>query len=231
MAEITANLIKELRERTGAGMSDCKKSLTEVGGDIEKAAEYLRKKGLAAAAKKAGRVASEGTVASYIHSNSRIGVLLEVNCETDFVAKTDDFKAFVKDIAMQIAATNPQVVDAEQLDPEVVAKEREIRIEAARNPRPEPGKPIPKQIPEEMIPRVVDGQIAKWKKEISLLDQVFVKDDAGKKDVRSLLNELVAKIGENIKIRRFVRFELGEGLEKKKDDFAAEVARQAGLAE
>jgi elongation factor Ts len=229
MAEITASHIKDLRERTGAGMSDCKKALVEVEGDIEKAAEYLRKKGLAAAAKKAGRVASEGVVYSYIHPNHRIGVLVEINCETDFVAKTDDFKHFAKDVAMQIAATNPLVVDAAEIDPAAIEKEREIKIEAARNPRPVPGQPNVKKIPEEMIPKVVEGQITKWKKEVSLLDQPFVKDDTGKKDVRALLNELVAKIGENVKIRRFVRYELGEGLEKKKDDFAAEVARQAGL--
>ena len=229
MAEVTTTMIKELRERTGAGMSDCKKALTECEADVDKAAEYLRKKGLAAAAKKAGRIASEGLVGSYIHSNGRIGVLVEVNCETDFVAKTDDFKDFVKDISMHIAASNPLVVDTDQLDPALIEKEREIKLEAARNPRPEPGKPNVKQIPEAMIPKVVEGQIAKWKKEVSLLDQIFVKDPEGKKDVRSLLQDLVAKIGENIKIRRFVRFELGEGLEKKKDDFVAEVARQAGL--
>ena len=220
MAEVTAQMIKDLRERTGAGMSDCKKALVEVEGDLEKATEFLRKKGLAAAAKKAGRIATEGLVASYIHSNNRIGVLLEVNCETDFVAKTDDFKQFVKDISMQIAAANPQVVDAAELDPTLIAKEREVKIAQAR----EQGKK------EEMIEKIVDGQIAKWKKEVSLLDQIFVKDEAGKKDIRTLLTEVVARIGENIKIRRFVRFELGEGLEKKKDDFAAEVAKQAGLS-
>ena len=219
MADITATMIKDLRERTGAGMSDCKKALTEVQGDLEKATEFLRKKGLASAAKKSGRIASEGLVASYVHSNGRIGVLLEVNCETDFVAKTDDFKAFVKDVAMQIAAVNPQVVDADSLDPAAIEKEREIKTAQAK----EQGKK------DEMIARIVDGQIAKWKKEVSLLDQIFVKDEAGKKDIRTLLTELVAKLGENVKIRRFVRFELGEGLEKKKDDFAAEVAKQAGL--
>jgi elongation factor Ts len=222
-------MIKELRERTGAGMSDCKKALVECEADIEKATEFLRKKGLAAAAKKAGRIATEGAVASYIHGNGRIGVLLEVNCETDFVAKNEDFQTFVKDVTMHIAAANPQVVDAAELDQAIIAKEREIKTEAARNPRKEPGKPEPKPIPEAMIPKVVEGQIAKWMKEISLLDQIFVKDETGKKDIRSLLNELVAKIGENIKIRRFVRFELGEGLEKKQENFAEEVKKQAGL--
>ncbi|HEX2574282.1 MAG TPA: translation elongation factor Ts [Polyangia bacterium] len=219
MAEISAQMIKELRERTGAGMADCKKALQETDGDTEKAAEFLRKKGLASAAKKAGRVASEGVVTAYIHSNSRIGVLLEVNCETDFVAKTDDFKAFCKDVAMHIAAANPLYVSEEQVDQVALEKEREIKTAQAR----EQGKK------EDMIPRIVDGQIAKWKKEVCLLDQIWVRDPDGKKDIKSLTTELVAKLGENIKIRRFVRYELGEGLEKKKDDFAAEVARQAGL--
>jgi elongation factor Ts len=229
MAEITAAHIKDLRERTGAGMSDCKKALVECAGDMEKATEFLRKKGLASAAKKSGRIATEGLVGSYIHMNNRIGVLLEVNCETDFVAKTDAFKQLVRDLAMQIAASNPLYVSDDQIDPAAIEKEREIKTEQARNPRPEPGKPNVKKVPEEMIPRVVDGQIQKWKKEVCLLDQVFVKDEAGKKDIRSLLNETIATLGENIKIRRFTRYELGEGLEKKKDDFAAEVAKQAGL--
>ena len=229
MADITAQMIKELRERTGAGMSDCKKALQETDGDTEKATEFLRKKGLAAAAKKSGRIASEGAVVSYVHGNNRIGVLLEVNCETDFVAKTDDFKNFCKDIAMQIAASNPLYVSEDQIDPALVEKEREIKAEQARNPKTQPGEKPKQPIPEARIPMVVDGQIAKWKKEICLMDQIFVKDEAGKKDIKTVLTELVAKIGENIKIRRFVRFELGEGLEKKKDDFAAEVAKQAGL--
>ena len=219
MAEISAQMIKELRERTGAGMADCKKALQETDGDAEKATEFLRKKGLASAAKKAGRVASEGMVTAYIHSNSRIGVLLEVNCETDFVAKTDDFKGFCKDVAMHIAASNPLYVSEEQVDQTALEKEREIKTAQAR----EQGKK------EDMIPRIVDGQIAKWKKEVCLLDQIWVRDPEGKKDIKTLVTELVAKLGENVKIRRFVRYELGEGLEKKKDDFAAEVARQAGL--
>ena len=217
--EVTATMIKDLRERTGAGMSDCKKALVETGADVDKAIEYLRKKGLASAAKKGGRIATEGLVVSYIHGNNRIGVLLEVNCETDFVAKTDDFKQLCKDLSMQIAASNPLVVSDEQLDETAIVRERELKMAQAR----EQGKK------EDMIPRIVDGQIAKWKKEVSLLDQIFVKDPDGKKDIRSLVNEVIAKLGENIKVRRFVRYELGEGLEKKKDDFAAEVAKQAGL--
>ncbi|HZS38998.1 MAG TPA: translation elongation factor Ts [Polyangia bacterium] len=220
MAEITAAMIKDLRERTGAGMSDCKKALSETEADMEKAAEYLRKKGLAAAAKKAGRIATEGAVHSYIH-NGRVGVLLEVNCETDFVAKTDDFKAFVKDVAMHIAGAHPvplYVSDAE-IDAAVQEKERSIlhakAIEGGKKP--------------EIVGKIVDGQIAKWKKDVCLMDQIWVRDPEGKKTIGQLLTEVVAKLGENIKIRRFVRWELGEGLEKKKDDFAAEVAKQAGL--
>jgi elongation factor Ts len=229
MAEITATMIKDLRERTGAGMSDCKKALAEVEGDMEKATEFLRKKGLAAAAKKAGRIATEGAVHSYIH-NGRVGVMLEVNCETDFVAKTDDFKAFIKDVAMHIAGASPapMYVSETEIDPAAVEKEREIRIEAAKNPKQVPGEKL-KVIPEAMIPKVVEGQLAKWKKDICLLDQVWVRAEDGKKTIGMLLTELVAKLGENIKIRRFIRWELGEGLEKKKDDFAAEVAKQAGL--
>jgi len=229
MAEITAGMIKDLRERTGAGMSDCKKALTEVEGNMEQAAEFLRKKGLAAAAKKAGRIATEGAITSYIH-NGRVGVMVEVNCETDFVAKTEDFQRFLKDVAMHIAGASPAplyVTEAE-MDPAAVEKEREIRIEAARNPKQVPGEKL-KVIPEAMIPKVVEGQLAKWKKDVCLLDQVWVRDPEGKKTIAALLNELVAKLGENIKIRRFQRWELGEGLEKKKDDFAAEVAKQAGL--
>jgi elongation factor Ts len=227
--EITANMIKDLRERTGAGMSDCKKALTECAGNMEQASEFLRKKGLAAAAKKAGRIATEGAISSYIH-NGRVGVLLEVNCETDFVAKTEDFQRFIKDVAMHIAGAHPAplVVAEADMDPSAVEKEREIRIEAAKNPKQVPGEKL-KVIPEAMIPKVVEGQIAKWKKDVCLVDQVWVRDPEGKKTIGALLNEVVAKLGENIKIRRFQRWELGEGLEKKKDDFAAEVAKQAGL--
>ena len=229
MAEITATMIKDLRERTGAGMSDCKKALVETGGNMEQAAEFLRKKGLAAAAKKAGRVATEGQIASYIH-NGRVGVLVEVNCETDFVAKTEDFQRFLKDVAMHIAGASPAplVIAESDMDPAAIEKEREIRIEAAKNPKQVPGEKL-KVIPEAMIPKVVEGQLAKWKKDVCLVDQIWVRDPEGKKTIGALLNEVVAKLGENIKIRRFQRWELGEGLEKKKDDFAAEVAKQAGL--
>jgi elongation factor Ts len=218
MAEVTANMIKDLRERTGAGMADCKKALQEADADVEKAIDYLRKKGLAKAAKKAGREATEGAVVSYIHGGGRIGVLVEINCETDFVARNEDFVGFTKDVAMQIAAMNPQFVRKEEVDEATVARERAVLIEKAK----ESGKP------EAIAAKMVEGQITKWMKEICLLDQTFVKNPD--KTIEQIQQELIAKIGENIKIRRFVRFELGEGLEKKKDDFAAEVAKQAGLA-
>ena len=216
--EVTAALIKDLRERTGAGMSDCKKALTEVGGDMDKAIDYLRTKGLAKAAKKAGREATEGAVVSYIHGGGRIGVLVEINCETDFVARNEDFQAFTRDVALQIAAMNPMFVRKDEVSADVVAKEREVLLAKAK----ESGKPEP------VVQKMVDGQITKWMKEICLLDQAWVKDPD--KTIDQVQQELIAKIGENIKVRRFVRFELGEGLEKKKDDFAAEVAKTAGLA-
>ncbi len=218
MAEVTATLIKDLRERTGSGMADCKKALVEVDGDVDKAIDYLRAKGLAKAAKKAGREATEGAVVSYIHGGGRIGVLVEINCETDFVGKNDDFQAFARDVAIQIAAMNPQFVSKDEVPADVIEKERTVLVAKAK----ESGKPEP------VAQKMVEGQITKWMKEICLLDQGFVKDPD--KTISVVLQELVAKIGENIKIRRFTRFELGEGLEKKKTDFAAEVAAQAGLS-
>ena len=215
--EVTATLIKDLRERTGAGMSDCKKALTEVGGDMDKAIDYLRTKGLAKAAKKAGREATEGAVVSYIHGGGRIGVLVEINCETDFVARNEDFQTFTREVALQIAAMNPQFVRKDEVSQDVIDREREVLLAKAK----ESGKP------EQVVQKMVDGQISKWMKEICLLDQAWVKDPD--KTIDQVQQELIAKIGENIKVRRFVRFELGEGLEKKKDDFAAEVAKQAGL--
>ena len=217
MADITAEMVKTLREQTGAGLMDCKTALKETDGDLGKATEYLRKKGLAAAAKKAGRIASEGVVTSYIHSNFRVGVLLEINCETDFVAKTDDFKRFAADVAMQIAAMNPDCVRREEFDPAILEKEKQIAREKA----------LAEGKPEKILDRIVEGQVNKILSERVLLEQEFVKES--KKTIEQLLKELVAKVGENVQIRRFVRYELGEGLEKKKDDFAAEVAKQAGL--
>ena len=194
---ITAEMVKNLREKTGAGMMDCKKALTEAEGDFDKAVELLRKKGLAAAEKKAGRQASEGVIASYIHMD-KIGVLVEVNCETDFVARTDDFKQFVKDIAMHIAASSPRYVKREDIPEEIINKEKEIYKEQIK------GKP------EHVIDKIVEGKLEKFYSEVCLLDQVFVKDPEQKKTIKDLLTELIAKLGENIVIRRFVRFQLGE---------------------
>jgi len=220
--EINATMIKDLRERTGAGMSDCKKALTEVSGDMDKAIDYLRAKGLAKAAKKAGREATEGLVVSYIHGGGRIGVLVEINCETDFVARNEDFAAFTRDVAMQIAAMAPQFVRKEEVPASAVEHEKAVLVAKAKEDPKNANKP------EAVLAKITEGQVSKWMKEICLLDQPFVKDPD--KTIEQLQQELIAKIGENIKVRRFVRFELGEGLEKKKDDFAAEVAKQAGLA-
>ncbi|MBP7843915.1 MAG: translation elongation factor Ts [Proteobacteria bacterium] len=212
MAEITAALVNELRQKTGAGMMDCKKALGETQGDLEKAVETLRKRGLAAAAKKAGRLASEGLVQSYIHAGGQIGVLVEVNCETDFVAKTEAFQGFVKDVCLHIAANKPQYLVPEEIPAEILAKEKEIAIEQARGT----GKP------QNVLEKIAEGKVQKFAQENCLLEQAFVKDPD--KQVKTVLTELIAKIGENVKIRRFMRFELGEGLEKKNEDFAAEVA-------
>ena len=209
---VPANMVKELRERTGAGMMDCKKALAETGGNIEKAVDYLREKGLSAAAKKSGRIAAEGLVESYIHGAGRIGVLVEVNCETDFVAKTEEFKTFARDIAMQIAAARPEFVRREEVAAESIAREKEILRAQALNE----GKP------EKIVDKMVDGRIDKFFKEVCLLEQPFIKDPD--KTVQQLLTEKIAKIGENINIRRFVRYELGEGIQRKESDLAAEVA-------
>ncbi|OMC69613.1 elongation factor Ts [Paenibacillus odorifer] len=211
---VDAKAVKELRERTGAGMLDCKKALEEANNDITKAAELLREKGLSAAASKAGRIATEGVVESYIHAGGRIGVLVEINCETDFVGKTDSFKEFARDIAMQIAAANPRYVRREEVPQEDVEKEKEILKAQALNE----GKP------EKIIEKMVEGRIGKYYEEYCLLEQTFVKDPD--KTISQLLNEKISTIGENISIRRFARFELGEGLEKKVDNFVEEVMAQ-----
>lgn len=218
MGNITGAMIKELRERTQAGMLDCKKALAEVDGDMEKAIEFLRAKGLAKAAKKAGRAATEGAVVSYIHPNHRVGVLLEVNCETDFVAANPDFKQFCSDVAMQIAAMSPDAVRREEVDTSAVDKEREILREKA----------ISEGKPEKIVDKIVEGQLNKFYSEHVLLEQPFVKED--KKTIEQIQQELVAKLGENIQVRRFSRFELGDGLEKKEDDFASEVAAQVAAS-
>ena len=209
---IPASVVKELREKTGAGMMDCKKALSETGGDLAKASEYLREKGLAAAAKKSGRIAAEGIVESYIHLGGKIGVLLEVNCETDFVARTDEFRAFVRDVAMQVAATNPQFLAREEVPQAVLDKEKEILTAQALNE----GKP------EKVVEKIVVGRIEKYYANHCLLEQSFVRD--ADVTINDLLKEKIAKIGENITIRRFTRYEKGEGLEKKTCNLAAEVA-------
>ncbi|GAE87489.1 translation elongation factor Ts [Acetivibrio straminisolvens] len=213
---ITAEMVKELRERTGAGMMDCKKALADANGNMEKAIELLREKGLAAAAKKAGRIAAEGLVDAYIHGDGRIGVLVEVNIETDFAAKNEDFKAFVKDIAMHIAASKPEYISRDEVPAEKVEKEKEILRAQALNE----GKP------EKIVDKMVEGRIDKFYKEICLLEQPFIKDPD--KTIQQLLTEKIALIGENINIRRFVRFERGEGIEKKEENFAEEVMKQIG---
>ena len=198
---VTAEMVKQLREKTGAGMMDCKRALQETNGDMDKAVEYLREKGLAEASKRAGRTAAEGVIESYIHMGSKLGVLAEVNCETDFVARTDEFREFAKDIAMQVAAANPLYLAPEDVPAEELAKEKEILRAQASNE----GKP------EKVVDRIVEGRIAKFYSENCLLEQPFIKDQD--KKVRDLLSEKIARIGENIIIRRFVRFRLGETIE------------------
>ena len=209
----TAQDVNKLRQATGVGMMDCKKALTETNGDFDKAVVYLREKGMAAAAKKADRIAAEGAVTSYIHMGGKIGVLVEVNCETDFVARSDNFQALCKDIAMQIAASNPKYIRREEVPAEVVASEREIARQQAINEGKKP----------EFADKIVNGRIEKFYKEVCLMEQEFVKDPS--KDVTQVLNEAVLQIGEKITVRRFVRYEMGEGLEKRQDNLAEEVAK------
>ncbi len=216
---ITAKMVQELRGKTGAGIMDCKRALTETEGDIEKAVDALRKKGLAAAAKKAGRVTSEGMVASYIHAGGRIGVLVEVNCETDFVARTEQFQQLVKDISMHIAASNPQYLRHEDIPENVLEKEREIYQAQFQDS----GKP------EKVIEKIVDGKLEKYFSEVCLYEQAFVKDTD--KTIQQLVTEIIAQLGENLNIRRFARFVLGEGIEKEAKDLAEEVAAQRKAAQ
>ncbi|XGV85926.1 MAG: translation elongation factor Ts [Limnothrix sp. BL-A-16] len=217
MAEISAKLVKDLRERTGAGMMDCKKALAENNGDIEKATEWLRQKGIASAGKKAGRVAAEGLVDAYIHTGGRIGVLVEVNCETDFVAKRDEFRELVRNIAMQIAACpNVEFISTDEISPDVVVREKAIEM----------GREDLAGKPEQLKEKIVDGRIKKRLEELCLLPQPFIRDQS--KTVEELIKESIAKIGENIQVRRFQRFVLGEGIEKQAINFAEEVAAQTG---
>ncbi len=199
--KITAKMVKELRDRTGAGMMDCKKALEASGGDEEKALAWLREKGLSKAQKRAGKEASEGMIGSYIHMNGKIGVLVEINCETDFVAKSDKFQEFAKNVAMQIAAASPMYVSPEDIPEEVLEREKEIYRKQAEGE----GKP------EKIIPRIVEGKLKKFYKEVCLLEQPYIRDDS--LTIQDLLNELVSVLGEKIVIRRFVRFEVGEKLD------------------
>jgi len=210
----TAQDVAKLRAQTGVGMMECKKALTDANGDFEQAVKLLRERGLKAVDKKQGRIASEGMVASYIHMGGRIGVLVEVNCETDFVAKSDDFQALVRDIAMQIAAANPKYVKEEEVDATELEKEKEILRAQALNE----GKPA------NIVDRMVEGRVKKYYEDVCLLNQSFVKDPS--KTIKDILTEATLKIGEKISVRRFVRYELGEGMEKRNDDLAAEVAKQ-----
>ncbi len=200
--EVSASMVKDLREKTGAGMMDCKKALAEAGGSFEKAVDYLRQKGLATAARRAGKVASEGQIGAYVHAGGKLGVMVEVNCETDFVAKTDDFRAFAKDMAMHIAASNPLYIQRENVPPEALEREREIYRAQAREARK----------PEKIMEKIVEGKLEKYYGEVCLLEQPFVKDPD--RTVQDLLNELIAKLGEKVEIRRFNRFQVGEGMAK-----------------
>ncbi|MEO1070052.1 MAG: translation elongation factor Ts [Cyanobacteria bacterium J06638_6] len=218
MADISAKLVKDLRDKTGAGMMDCKKALKENDGDIEKAIEWLRQKGIASASKKEGRVAAEGLVDSYIHTGGRVGVLVEVNCETDFVARRDEFKSLVRDVAMQIAACpNVEYVRVSDIPADVTEKEKSIEM----------GRDDIASKPAAMQEKIVAGRIQKRLKELSLMDQPFIKDQ--NISVEELIKQTVSKLGENIQVRRFSRFVLGEGIEKEETNFADEVAAQTGM--
>ena len=214
----TSKDVMDLRARTGVGMMDCKKALEAADGNMEKAVEILREKGMASAAKRAGKIASQGIVDSYIHMGGKIGVLIEVNCETDFVARSDAFKELVHNIAMQVAAAKPEYVRAEEVPAEVVAKEKEILLAQIKQDPKNANKPA------QIIEKMIDGRIAKFYKENCLMDQAYVKD--ADKTITQLVNEAVGQIGEKITVRRFVRYEMGEGLAKKEENFADEVMEQ-----
>lgn len=216
--DVTATMVKELRTKTGAGMMDCKRALAEVDGDLEKAVDYLRQKGLAQASKKSARVTSQGLVESYIHMGGKIGVLVEINCETDFVARTDEFKAMAHDVALHIAASAPRYVRRDEVTKEDLEREREIYLAQAKDQ----GKP------EKIIDKIVDGKMEKFYAEHCLLEQPFVKNPD--QTVEDVVKEKVASTGENIAIRRFMRFQLGEGIEARKEDLASEVAQMIGQA-
>ncbi|MFN2393294.1 MAG: translation elongation factor Ts [Pyrinomonadaceae bacterium] len=220
MAEITASLVKSLREKTGAGMVDCKNALVEADGNEERAIENLRKKGMATAGKKAGRVTAEGVVGSYIHMGGKVGVLVEINCESDFVARGEEFQQLVKDVAMHIAASDPKYLNREAVPADTLDKEREIAFGRIKNDEKNANKP------QNVIEKIVEGSLNKYYEENVLLEQPFVKDPS--KTIGELVTEKIASIKENISVRRFTRYKMGEGIEKGNDDFAAEVASMVG---
>jgi len=216
---VSASDVKALREATGAGMMDCKKALQEVGGDYQKAVDWLREKGMAKAAKRSGKVAAEGAVSSYIHMGGKIGVLVEVNCETDFVARGGDFQQFVKDVCLQICSAAPQWVEREHVPAEAVDREKQIYVAQAK----ETGKP------DHILEKIAEGKMGKWYEQVCLMEQTFVKDPD--KTIKDLAAELTAKVGEKIVVRRFERFQLGEGIEKEDANLAEEVAAELKKAE
>ena len=220
MAEITGSMVKALREKTGAGMMECKSALSEANGNEEQAIEILRKKGMATAGKKAGRVTAEGAVGSYIHMGGKVGVMVEINCESDFVARGEEFQQLVKDVAMHIAAVDPKYVSREEVPATELDKEREIRMEQLKADSKNANKP------KEILEKIIEGKMGNFYEESVLLDQPFVKDPS--KTVGELVAEKIASIKENITIRRFTRYKMGEGIEKKADDFASEVASMVG---
>jgi len=220
MADITGSAVKALREKTGAGIIDCKNALVEASGDETAAVEILRKKGMATASKKQGRVTAEGAVGSYIHMGGKVGVLVEINCESDFVARGEEFQQLVKDVAMHIAAVDPRYVNREEVPTDVLQKEREILLEQLKNDPKNAGKP------EDVLNKIIEGRLNKFYEDSVLLDQPFVKDPS--KTVGDLVTEKISSIKENISVRRFARFKMGEGIEKKQDDFASEVASMVG---
>ncbi len=221
MAEITASLVKSLREKTGAGMMECKSALTEANGSEEQAVEILRKKGIATAGKKEGRVTAEGVVGSYIHMGGKVGVMVEINCETDFVARGEEFQQLVKDVAMHIAAVDPKFLKREEVPADVLDKEREILRDQLKNDPKNASKP------DDVLNKIIEGRVGKYYEDNVLLDQPFVKDPS--KTIGELVTEKIASIKENITVRRFTRYKMGEGIEKKSgDDFASEVASMVG---
>ncbi len=220
MAEISMSAVKDLREKTGAGMVDCKNALVEADGDVEKAVELLRKKGMATADKKAGRVTAEGAVGSYIHMGGKVGVMVEINCESDFVSRGEEFQQLVKDVAMHIAASDPKYLRREEVPADVLDKEREILRDQLKNDSKNANKPA------DVIDKIIEGRVNKYYEENVLLDQAFVKDPS--KTIGELVAEKIASIKENITVRRYTRYKMGEGIEKRVDDFAEEVAALAG---